>query len=175
MPDSLLSIKGLRLFYNIESFNIPKNVTVIIDNASKYNDNTKLLIEMSNLKTITYSAKLFIPKTDKDLIFRGIFSNCKIIFEENIEHIPCLFDGFNKSGSSSTNVSEIEILNPEATISDFVFCSMKSLTNVILPRNLKEIPKWAFSNCTSLTNIVLPESLTVISENAFSFCKIYKN
>lgn len=169
LPDSILSIKGLRLFYNIESFNIPKNVTTIIDNIYSGN-NTRLFTEMPNLKTITYSSKSFIPKTSDDLIFHSIISNCKIIFDENVENIPCIFDSFNNSGSSSTKVSEIEIRNPNATIANFAFCSMKSLTHIVLPNNLKEIGKWTFANCTSLTSIELPENLTVIGEDAFSFC-----
>ncbi len=50
----------------------------------------------------------------------------------------------------------------------FSFC--KTLTEIILTDNVKEIEQEAFKDCTSLANLIIPDSVTKIGNAAFMNC-----
>ena len=51
-----------------------------------------------------------------------------------------------------------------------IFLDCSSLTNVILPSEISEIPEKTFSICTSLKSIVIPESVVKTGVGAFINC-----
>lgn len=58
---------------------------------------------------------------------------------------------------------------------DKAFDTMKSLTEVVLPENLKTISRRAFSECTSLQTVQIPKNLDAIEEFAFYKCEALNN
>lgn len=50
------------------------------------------------------------------------------------------------------------------------FINQSSLTNIIIPDNIKSIGAVAFQNCTNLANINIPDSVTEIGNYAFERC-----
>jgi len=50
------------------------------------------------------------------------------------------------------------------------FASCKSLTRVVLPQSLTDLPPWSFSGCTGLTHVHLPAGLTSLGSSAFIGC-----
>lgn len=58
----------------------------------------------------------------------------------------------------------------DASINSQAFMGLTSITEVIIPDNVKTISTSAFQDCTGLTEIILPPSLTSIGEYAFKDC-----
>jgi len=61
-------------------------------------------------------------------------------------------------------------LSKALDIGMYAFCECTSLSEVILPNNLKILRKGTFANCYSLKSITLPETLEIIEEGCFSGC-----
>ena len=71
--------------------------------------------------------------------------------------------------------SSITILNVTYKVThldESAFFRCPQLSQVVLPRELKEIPKQAFKNCTNLRNVNIPDTVTRIGEEAFVGCAI---
>ena len=56
------------------------------------------------------------------------------------------------------------------TISNDLFYSCTSLTNVTIPSTVTSIGSYAFANCSKITSITIPSSVTSIGNSAFSGC-----
>lgn len=55
-------------------------------------------------------------------------------------------------------------------LDDEAFKNNTTITSVVLPKTLTEIPEEAFMGCTNLKRVVIPSECTVIGERAFSGC-----
>lgn len=69
-----------------------------------------------------------------------------------------------------TDISAISMGEQITAIGTNCFQSCKSLTSVVLPSGIKELPSRIFDSCTALTTIVIPETVTSIGSSAFSGC-----
>lgn len=79
------------------------------------------------------------------------------------------------------NLSEVTIADSVTEIGEGAFESTSSesysssLTKIILPSSIEEIPTNAFTFCTKLTDITIPEKVTKIGKSAFSNCAKLQN
>lgn len=55
-------------------------------------------------------------------------------------------------------------------IPEGAFWRCKSLTQITLPKNLKEIGEVAFQNCTALTNVAVSSNVKTVNRAAFENC-----
>lgn len=51
------------------------------------------------------------------------------------------------------------------------FSECDTLTDVILPKTIRNIGDWTFENCSGLTSLVIPDDVTSIGYAAFAWCK----
>lgn len=68
-----------------------------------------------------------------------------------------------------TNLKQINLPDSITYIGVFAF-SGTGLTDVTLPRNIKEIPQGLFESCLYLKNVNIPKTVTTIKERAFIRC-----
>ena len=91
--------------------------------------------------------------------------------------------GLVSSGGCSDKVIRVphfvgcinDSLIPVTAVSPFAFSGNKTITDIILPSNIREISKGAFSGCKSLRNITLPKSIKRIEEKTFEGCASLEN
>ncbi len=58
----------------------------------------------------------------------------------------------------------------DGDLGNYMFSQCESLTSVVLPNNMTELPNNIFYYCKRLTSVTLPEDLTIIRSNAFDLC-----
>lgn len=57
-------------------------------------------------------------------------------------------------------------------LGDFSFANMTDLHDIQLPKNIKNINKYAFSGCKTLSSIKLPKGIVSIDDHAFEGCNL---
>jgi len=67
-------------------------------------------------------------------------------------------------------VSYLDLSNSDISEAKIVLQS-SSVKEVILPKNLKEVPKYFFQDCYELKKVNLPETLTSIEKMGFASCR----
>ena len=69
-------------------------------------------------------------------------------------------------------ISKVEYKIPDSVkaFEQGAFCGV-SMTKIILPNGITEIPFLTFCYCTNLTSVIIPNSVTEINNEAFSYCK----
>lgn len=60
--------------------------------------------------------------------------------------------------------------NSDYSFGEGTFYGCESLTQLTLPKKIKELPDYLFYNCKTLTNIIIPESVKKIGEYTFEGC-----
>lgn len=118
----------------------------------------------------------------KDFTYDLDFSNTGIIILEYIGKasevvIPCIIDNLPVTevwehafaGSYDDNKGITSIIFPDSihTIGEECCGNLDLLQEVILPKNLKKIPKSMFFSCDSLKTIVIPDTVEIIENCAF--------
>lgn len=63
-----------------------------------------------------------------------------------------------------------EFRTSDGELGSYMFYECESLTSVVLPHNIKELPNRTFFHCRRLTSVALPDSLTIIKFQAFEGC-----
>jgi len=58
----------------------------------------------------------------------------------------------------------------DGDLGNYMFSQCESLTSVVLPNNMTELPNNIFYYCKRLTSVTLPKDLTIIRSNAFDLC-----
>jgi len=135
--------------------------SICIDSNTNKNDIDFIQNECKNIKI-------------KEFEFKNNF--CDISKFPNINNIVLK----NLSSDSKYHIvytrKNISITLPEGitTIENISFGCCKQLTNIILPKSLKEINNNFFSS-TGITTINIPEGVTRIGNNCFSNCKQLTN
>lgn len=163
-PSSLTTI-GDYAFYLRE----PQNV------SDPINLNNELIIP-SSVQRIGSSSFQNVPLKSLDLtnatslkeIGGGAFANCilngaHIKIPGNVNKLGGAFGG-NKIASIEIEEGDLEIINPGFAKDNPL------LTQIELPKKIKEIRNNAFENCTSLVNVQLPINLHKIGNEAFKGC-----
>lgn len=84
--------------------------------------------------------------------------------------IPSSVININNGAFSFSGLRYIEIPETVTNLGTDIFDSCEYLEEVVLPNNLKRIPKGMFFSCSNLTNITIPNGVTNIGENAFGYC-----
>lgn len=74
-----------------------------------------------------------------------------------------------------SGITEIVLPKTVSEIDKFAFYNCRDLKKIKLSEKLKSIPQYAFANCTSLESIEIPEGVTLIGKNAFENCKNLKS
>ncbi len=136
-------------------------------NAGDYKDAPDLLLKAkqsyANLlagkeNAISYTSdtmKWF--KIDGD----GMFSFVKDDYEEAEEYLP------NPGEIIIPDVLDGKLV---ASIKEKTFLNADTVTSIVIPDGVKEIPDSCFYNCTALQSITLPAGLVSLSQRAFINC-----
>lgn len=86
-----------------------------------------------------------------------------------------MYDGTASAGmpweSYQTQIEKVVVADGVTYIGDYAFEGCSTLTEIVLPKDLKTIGTSAFRRCTKLVNIDLPQKLTVIGDELFSGCE----
>lgn len=172
LPNNLENIRTSAFEYctGLESITIPESVIRISDDAFM-NCESLTTIDLSVNNGIHLGNAVFknsglvtaILPTEVSNLGSYLFSQCTDL---TTVILPSVIDVESKYGWGYD--SRYTISDNNRTFAHFKNCD--SLTTVIFPEGLVEIPKYTFKNCYSLENIVLPESMDTIRLAAFANC-----
>lgn len=191
-PKSVTEIGDYAFYHSaIEEITVPSTVKAIGEGAfaeTKSLRDAKILSKIKNLPDVIFSGcpNLETVKLPTGLtsIGEGAFHACRRLSLESLPDTIVTIgpDAFSESkvdfalpqslktlGESAFNSSSIKsavFIQPDCTIGDSAFSNAFSLTNVVLPANLTEIPKFCFKD-TPITGIELPDGLKKIGAYAF--------
>lgn len=187
-------------YYNITQVNLPNTITAINDNAFKGCYNMQTLNMPEGLESIgveafsncTSISSITIPST-VTYIGENAFKGCRIRGLENVSWIGHsdfdisdyggiaydvqVIDGMVIEGDTLTecvgSLTEAVIPNQVKIISSNAFANQSNLTSVTLPSGLTYIDYYAFDR-TGITEITIPSNVTTIEYGAFSMCRELK-
>lgn len=186
--------------YKITQVNLPNTVTAINDNVFKDCFNLQTLNMPEGLESIgveafsncTSLSSITIPST-VTYIGENAFKGCRIRGLENVSWIGHsdfdisdyggiaydvqVIDGMVIEGDTLTecvgSLTEAVIPNQVKIISSNAFANQSNLTSVTLPSGLTYIDYSAFDR-TGITEITIPSNVTTIEYGAFSMCRELK-
>jgi hypothetical protein len=186
--------------YNITQVNLPNTVTAIDDDAFKDCNRMQSLNMPEGLESIgveafsncTSLSSITIPST-VTYIGTNAFEGCRIRGLENVSWIGHsdfnisdyggiaydvkVIDGMVIEGDTLTgcvgSLTEAVIPNQVKIIGDNAFASQPGLTSVTLPSGLTYIGNSAFYG-TNITEITIPSGVTTIRNAAFMMCQNLK-
>lgn len=135
---------------------------------------------VQSINDVSYPANT-IPENGLSVSMTSYAQPTSIVLPDNLEAIaPGAFSyakitslslpvGLKSIGDNAFAASALQKITLPAgvTYGENIFNYCISLTEVILPADMKVIPKMLLSNTTALGSIKLPEGLTTISEGAF--------
>lgn len=162
--------------YNITQVNLPNTVTAINDNVFKNCNRMQTLNMAEGLESIgveafsncTALSSITIPST-VTYIGENAFKGCRIRGLENVSWI----------GHSDFDISDyggiaydVQIIDGMVIEGDTLTGCVGSLTEAVIPNQVKTIGSGAFSNQSSLTSVTLPSGLTYIDSDAFEYTSI---
>ena len=90
-----------------------------------------------------------------------------VVIPAEIEDFPVVGVGFE--AFSETNIVSVVFPDSDIWIGNSCFEKCKSLQNVVLPKNLNNIPGKMFASCKALKQITLPNSIEIIQHRAFAW------
>ncbi len=100
----------------------------------------------------------------------GCFEGCSMLKEVDLNKVTSILDSaFNRC----EKLQEVVFPAGFNRFSNSCFSGCKSLTYVVIPDTVFEIPQSCFASCSSLEYVSIPESVTIIGNGAFSSCNIY--
>ena len=158
-------------YYNITQVNLPNTITAINDNAFKDCFNLQTLNMPEGLESIgveafsncTSLSSITIPST-VTYIGENAFEGCRIRGLENVSWI----------GHSDFDISDyggiaydVQVINGMVIEGDTLTECVGSLTEAVIPNQVKNIGFQAFASQTNLTSVTLPSGLTYIDYSAF--------
>ena len=186
--------------YKITQVNLPNTVTAINDNVFKDCYNLQTLNMPEGLESIgieafsncTSLSSITIPST-VTYIGENAFKGCRIRGLENVSWIGHsdfdisdyggiaydvqVINGMVIEGDTLTecvgSLTEAVIPNQVKIISSNAFANQSNLTSVTLPSGLTYIDYYAFDR-TGITEITIPSGVTTIEYGAFSMCRELK-
>ena len=103
-----------------------------------------------------------------DLYSPGL--NILTIGDYKIAIIDNMTDWSDSESSFEETITNVIMSRNITEIPDEAFLCMDLLNSVIIPDSVTRIGALAFSNCSSLTSIIIPESVTSVGDSAFTHC-----
>ena len=157
--------------YKITQVNLPNTVTAINDNVFKDCFNLQTLNMPEGLESIgveafsncTSLSSITIPST-VTYIGENAFKGCRIRGLENVSWIGHSDFDISDYGGIAYDVQVIDGMVIEG---DTLTGCVGSLTEAVIPNQVKIIGFQAFVNQTNLTSVTLPSGLTYIDYSAF--------
>ena len=137
--------------YSLNSITIPDNVTKISAHAFAHCESLSTVTIGKNVATIDYTA----------------FDKCYAITTIHWNAIDCAFN--SESLFTSAQVTSFSFGNEVKRIPDGLCSGMYGLTSVTFPNSLESIGDGAFF-WTSLTDVLIPENVKEIKGAAFAYC-----
>lgn len=77
---------------------------------------------------------------------------------------------FGHQAFCRSEISEVILPKNLKEIIDYCFYQCRQLTNIVLPPNLEKLCYGSFYHCVSLSSVELPSSVTIIEDSAFCGC-----
>ncbi len=172
----------------IKSISIPSTCTDINKNAftrcsklqeinvdeenSKYSSEDGILYDKNKETLYLYpAAKTGSSYTTPD----GLKTIGAYAFEENQRlRDVTINDGvetIERSAFKGAGVETVIMPDSVTSIGELAFYNSKSLSEITLSKNLKEIPDYIFYNCSSLSEVEIPASVKKIGTNILSGCE----
>ena len=104
----------------------------------------------------------------------------KVVVPESVKTIgKAAFPGgginYNISNSERDDITDVYLPKGLRDIREGAFAKCTSLKSVAIPEGVTKIGKNAFRGCISLTSVAIPASVTKIGEGAFSRCSSLKS
>jgi Flp pilus assembly protein protease CpaA len=145
---------------------IPSEVGISIIDAYVEIDLTYTVTSIGNgaFSYCTALTSITIPNSVTSIGY-GAFSGCSGLTSVTFhcERIDNWFEG-------SRSIKEVVIGDEVKEIGDYAFGGLSSLTSVTIPNSVTSIGYGAFSHCTALTSVTIPNSVTSIGDAAFYGC-----
>ncbi|MCR4561998.1 MAG: leucine-rich repeat domain-containing protein [Bacilli bacterium] len=185
LPSTLKHIKGSVVATDYYGYNYNLNKVVIPSLEQwlsiDFDDDKATLLEVAGNLYIGDELLTSLTVTgDHKVLKPNLFSGCKslkkVVLEEGVEEIG--HGCFNESGLEEISLPEsLTSLgkNPIFGFARGTFFACDKLKEVVIPKNVKEIPEECFARCNNLERIVLNEGLERISQSSFSGCDSLKS
>lgn len=182
---------------NLKEVVLPKGVHSISEDVFCQNPNLEKVAALGDVESIGDSAfsgcqslrEVILPPAVKDIVSKA-FYNCRQLrttpFGENIETIG--FGAFqfcehisavslphkmsmilDQAFANCSSLKEIRLPDEVDRFGSNVFCN-SGITEVRIPKGIKEIPASSFSGCKYLKSVVLEDGIRKIGGKAFSDC-----
>ena len=205
LPQSVKKINtGAFAYSRIRKITIPKNVETIedgafcgceylyeikVDNDNKYYKDIDGILFDKNVKTLVkfpsyYAAynkvkSYTIPDTVEKIEY-GAFGLGGDPNNNGFEHewYNTLYEGaydYLYLGYNDAYLTNIKIPKSVKEIGDWAFTDCSGLTSIDIPNGISKIGIGVFENCRSLENIELPSGVSEIGERAFRGCEKLKS
>ena len=146
LPETLECVGSETFAYceNLEEITIPSGIAIGTEILKCCPSIKKMTIVDGDVRSITEYFS-YLGWTENDNRFYGVYDR-----------------RFRADLGVPYSLKTITVLKGDCYLSGF-----SSLTEVNLPKNMKEIDPYAFYNCTGLTKITIPESVTIIGDYSF--------
>ncbi|MGN1138536.1 MAG: leucine-rich repeat protein [Ruminococcus sp.] len=160
IPEGYTSI-GNSAFYNadnITSITLPSSITTIGTSAFSFMDN------LSDLDISKATSLTSIPNY--------MLQGCPLI---KSFVVPAFITSVENNAFRGSGLESVSFANPDTTVGSYTFYGCTNLTDVTLPKNLKNILSYTFYGCSSLTSVDIPTQVEVIDDRAFYECTSLKS
>ena len=178
-------------YMQMETIQIPKSVTRIGKYAFRNCSSLTQVVIPEKAKTIreyafdscTALTSVTFEGTQK-ILEKYSFNNCSSLTSVDLTSVKNIGAyAFSSTHLSTVNLTGVEIIDSAAfsstdlstvdltgvkSLGSAVFRHCKSLTNVTLPDDLKQIPADMFMYCTALKSVTIPDGVVAIDSGAFA-------
>lgn len=165
-----------KCFYDSTIMSIDlSNVTCIENNAFSDCRNLKK-IDFSNVKTLMECVVSHCHKLETVILPEHLTELPPYFFFDCIKlrsvKLPDSIEKIHRFAFANSGISELNLPKALKNISVYAFEKCKRLTKITMPDNLKEIERCAFLECTNLENVKLNKALENIQSCAFEKTRV---
>ncbi len=172
LPEGLLAIGGSTFQYctSLKNIYIPRSVKAIASDA--FYESGLEEVEILNPDILLYKSFEYATSLKKVTLPEGLkalgaytFFGCNALTEVNIPSTVTTFASLYENGEVMNNSGNTFGGNNKSTNASGQ--RAPSITRIVIPAGVKEIPDNAFKGCAHVTELIIPEGVETIGQHAF--------